>query len=281
LRTGEDLAFNGAAETDGKFRVFAGKGNDVLSGGGGNDGFFFGADGNLNGADIVNGGGGIDSIALRGNYTGANAVVLQPTSLVAVEVIALLSGHSNEFGGFINLAGFDYDVRTNDANVAAGVRIEVAAGNLRANESLTFNGEAETDGSFRIISGAGDDSLTGGAGNDILYGALGADVLQGNGGADIYLYRFATESTAAGRDRINWGAGDKIDLALVDADANAAGNQTFAYIGAGAFTGVAGQLRGINAAGNGLIEGDVNGDGLADLTIFVDGYVPVVGDFML
>jgi Ca2+-binding RTX toxin-like protein len=281
LQPGEDLVFNGSNVVNSAFRIFAGAGNDTLVGGARQDGFFFGADDNLTGADIVNGGGGIDSIALRGNYVGATAVTLQATSMTSVEVITFLSGHSNEFGGAINQPGFDYDVRTADANVAAGVRLEVAAGNLRSNESLTFNGQAETDGSFRIISGAGEDALTGGAGADILYGALGADVLQGNGGADSYIYRFVTESTAAARDRINWGAGDKIDLSLVDANSSTGANEAFAFIGAGAFTGVAGQLRVTNAAGNGLIEADVNGDGVADLTIFVDGYVPMVGDFVL
>ncbi len=281
LRVGEDLVFDGSAETDGAFRIFAGRGNDSLTGGAGNDGFFFGADANLNGLDVVNGNDGIDALALRGNYFGATAVQLQNTSVTGVEVIVFLSGHTNEFGGAINLAGFDYDLRTTDANVAAGQRLEVSAGNLRANESLTFNGQQETDGSFRIISGAGDDALTGGDGADILYGGLGADVLQGNGGADTYLYRFANESTQVSRDRINWGAGDKIDLSLVDADANTAGNQAFTFIGAGAFTGAAGQLRVTNAAGSGLVEGDVNGDGIADLVIFVDTYVPVAGDFVL
>lgn len=47
------------------------------------------------------------------------------------------------------------------------------------------------------------------------------------------------------------------------------------------FTGIAGQLRVTNAAGNGLVEGHVNGDGLAGLVIFVDSCVPVAGDFLL
>ena len=67
LLADEDLAFNGAAESDGNFRVFAGRGTDTLTGGAGSDGFFFGADGNLTGADRIDGGAGIDSIALRGD----------------------------------------------------------------------------------------------------------------------------------------------------------------------------------------------------------------------
>ena len=49
-------------------------GIDALAGGNGNDGFFFGADGNLTAADRIDGGAGIDTIALRGNYVGADAL---------------------------------------------------------------------------------------------------------------------------------------------------------------------------------------------------------------
>ena len=200
LRVGEDLIFNGSAETDGNFRVFAGRGADNLTGGAGNDGFFFGADANLTGADRINGGAGTDSIALRGNYVGATRVVFQNASFSNFEVVTLLSGHTNEFGGFIDTNGFDYDLVMADGNVAAGMRLDIIAGNLRSNESLTFNGSAETDGSYRVISGTGDDTITGsagsdqlfgGAGNDTLDGGLGADQLTGQAGADAFVFTAA------------------------------------------------------------------------------------------
>ena len=55
------------------------------TGGAGNDGFFFGADGNLTGADRSTAATACDSLALRGNYVGVNAIVLagrepRPTS---------------------------------------------------------------------------------------------------------------------------------------------------------------------------------------------------------
>jgi len=54
---------------------------------------------------------------------------------------------------------------------------------------------------------------------------------------------------------------------------HSAGNQAFTSIGAGALIGAAGQLRVTKAVGSGLVEGDVNGDGAADLTDFVGSYV--------
>ena len=55
LVVGEDMAFNGSSETDGKFKIFAGEGNDVLTGGSGNDLLFGGGRG-----DTLTGGAGND-----------------------------------------------------------------------------------------------------------------------------------------------------------------------------------------------------------------------------
>jgi Ca2+-binding RTX toxin-like protein len=281
LLPGEDLHFDGAAESDGHFRIFTGQGVDDLRGGAGNDGFFFGADGNLTGADHVDGGGGIDSLALRGNYVGATALVFAPGSFSNIEVLALLSGHRNEYSGAIVPAGFDYDVTAADANVAAGATLDVNGVRLGADEQLRFDGRAETDGFFRLFSGAGDDILYGGGQVDVIYGALGADRLDGGGGPDVYLYRSAAESTAASRDTIAFAAGDAIDLHLIDASSQVDGNDGFAFIGADPFT-AAGQLRAYQDAGQWIVEGDVDGDGVADLVIAVTGAAPLVAtDFIL
>jgi hypothetical protein len=215
LLAGENVTFNGAAETDGGFRIFTGQGIDNLVGGSGNDGFFFGADGNLTGADQVDGGAGTDTLALRGTYAGGPASILfQNGSFSHIEVLALLSGHSNEYGGAIAPGGYDYDLTTANGNVAAGTQLDVNGAGLRADETLRFDGRAELDGSFRILAGAADDTLYGGSQADILYGGLGADRLEGGPGADTYWYRGVAESTSTGFDTIAGfdAATDRIDL---------------------------------------------------------------------
>jgi Ca2+-binding RTX toxin-like protein len=173
-----------------------------------------------------------------------------------------------------------------DANVAAGARLTVVAQSLMAGESLAFNGAAETNGSFNIRGGKGADTLTGGAGGDQIWGNLGADTLKGGAGNDVFEYRTAADSTGVARDSIlDFAAGDKIGLGAIDADGNAAnGNSKFAFIGAAAFSNVAGQLRAYQSANGWTVEGDVNGDGAADLVISVATAVPhtiTAADFFL
>jgi Ca2+-binding RTX toxin-like protein len=270
LLPGEDLRFDGSAESDGNFRIFAGQGVDDLRGGAGSDGFFFGADGNLMGIDHVDGGAGIDTLALRGNYVGNSAVAFQNASFANIEVLALLSSHTNEYSGQIIPTGFDYDVTMAEGNVAGGQHLDVVAGLLGPDESVRFDGRAETNGSFRIFSGAGDDTLWGGGQGDMLYGGLGADQLNGGGGADTYVYRSVLESTAAARDGLSFSSGDRIDLHLIDANATTGDDDSFAFIGGAAFS-AAGQLRAWQDGVRWIVEGDVDGDGAADLVIAVTG----------
>jgi hypothetical protein len=60
------------------------------------------------------------------------------------------------------------------------------------------------------------------------------------------------------------------------------GDQAFSFIGTGAFSNTAGQLRYEQISGNTYVEGDTNGDGVADFMIRFDGlHALVSGDFGL
>ncbi|HEX2763965.1 MAG TPA: Ig-like domain-containing protein [Allosphingosinicella sp.] len=280
LKAGEDFTFDGSAETNGAFTIGGGNGTDTLTGGAGADLFLFHSQGQWGSSDSVNGGGGQDELALRGNYT----VTFGATAMTGIEVISLLSGQIARFG---HVEGnFNYNITTNDANVAAGQRMVIDAGQLTATETVQFNGSAETNGFFWIAGGAGNDVLIGGAGNDLLIGGGGVDALTGGNGNDTFRYRSVSESTAASPDSIgDFKLGDVIDLSRIDANTNLAGDQAFSFVGNAAFSNTAGELRFQLVSGQQwLVQGDVNGDGVADFALLVttpDNNPITSGDFLL
>jgi Ca2+-binding RTX toxin-like protein len=213
LRLGENFTFDGSAETDGSFLVWAGKGTDDLKGGAGNDGFLFRGNGNWSSSDKVDGGAGIDQLGIRGNYAGANAVVFGAGQIAGIEVLALMSGTDTRFGAAIGDAS--YDVTMHDANLAAGARMTVDATFLRTAETLVFDGSAEADGSFPIFGGQAADRITGSQNADSIRGGLGGDILTGAGGADTFVYRSAADSTGLNFDLLVDfdSAEDRLDLA--------------------------------------------------------------------
>lgn len=267
LRAGESVTLNAAASGI-DFLVYGGLGTDNLTGGSGDDGFFFGQ-GRLNAGDILNGGGGtLDQIGLQGNFTGANALVFGAGQISAIEFIVMLSAVDSRFGGQGGTAA--YDLTMNDGNVAGGQRLIISANTLKAGETLTFNGAAETNGSFRIFSGAGDDVITGGQNGDEIFGGLGNDTFR---------YTSAEESAANDRDAIkDFRSGDTIDLSALAANNGLA---SFQFIGSGAQSG-AGQIRVVQTGGQATVEIYVDGDAMADLVIDVtvaDGHALTASDF--
>ena len=193
LKVGENFTFDGSAETNGAFRLWGGMGIEDLTGGAMSDQFYF-SSGRFGADDKVDGGGSRDQLGLRGDYT----LAFGADQITSIESLLLLSGR-----GVRDDTDYDYDLTMDDLNLAGGVLMTVDAGQLTAGEHLTFDGSAETDGSFRIFGGAGADSLTGSSNGDILFGALGKDYLKGGAGADAYSYRSAADSTSTGYDTID------------------------------------------------------------------------------
>ncbi|HEX2726732.1 MAG TPA: M10 family metallopeptidase C-terminal domain-containing protein, partial [Beijerinckiaceae bacterium] len=123
-------------------------------------------------------------------------------------------------------------------------------------------------GNDQLEGGAGNDRMTGGAGNDVLIGGLGRDVMVGSEGADRFDFNSLADSRiGAARDVAYFDTGDTIDLSTIDADADSAGNQAFAFIGTRAFSGTEGDLR----FSRGVLQADTNGDRVADLEVRIVG----------
>ena len=214
LLAADNVTFNASAGVAGSSFVFdTGAGNDILTGGAGNDIFRPGAgndtvhggggddtinmSANLTAADVVDGGSGTDTIVLNGDYSAG--VTFGATTVTNVEAIYLTPGN-------------DYKLTTNDATVAAGQTLTILAQGLLAGDKLVFDGSAETDGSFTIKAGAGDDVLTGGAGADTINagngtntitGGLGGDDITGGTGNDLFVYNAVAKSTSTTRDRVH------------------------------------------------------------------------------
>lgn len=111
--------------------------------------------------------------------------------------------------------------------------------------------------------------LAGGPGDDLLEGRGGSESMRGDAGADFF--RFTQTDTEAGEiDRIldfNPQQGDRLGINAVLGLSDSLAGQGWTYIGSDAFNGTAGQLR----FGNGLLQGDLNGNARADLQIRLDG----------
>jgi Ca2+-binding RTX toxin-like protein len=284
LTVGEDLVFNGAAESDGRFLVYAGFGVDTLTGGAGNDIFFFEA-GRLGSADRISGGAGNDAVVISGSPSG--------TALLSVTIAAgtLSSIEALSFNGRFATdptAAPSYDLVIENGNIAPGGRLIVNGSSLEGTQHLNVDASQVADGRVWLFGGASGETLTGGLGDDLIYGAGGSDALRGGGGADIFQYRSASDSPVGAQDRIHdfQHGTDRIDLSLIDANPHMAGDQPFTYYEGGNFSGAAGELRaGLNIeTGRWNVWGDVDGDGNADflIEVFVEAGQPLTAsDFLL
>ena len=171
-----------------------------------------------------------------------------------------------------------YEPRDDDAG-AGGLRIDLSSGQVQ-----TGANRIETLRSIENIIGTNSsDTIFGSNGANRITGSGGDDFLTGRGGADVFVWRSAAEGAfdAENGDVIldfTQSQRDRIDLSGIDAVAGGA-NDAFVFLGGGAFTGQAGQLRfgdreelgDIDGDGDGdfitLLSGDVDGDGAADFGI--------------
>ena len=166
-----------------------------------------------------------------------------------------------------------------DLIIEGSVRNDDLRGSTR--DDLILGGEG-----FDLLEGRlGDDALYGGRGNDHLFAGPGADLLAGGpgsdrltgrAGADTFRFGSHLDTRPGARDMIRdfEGGVDVIDLSPIDANLGVQGDQRFVFIGGAEFTGLARQLR--FAAG--LLEGDIDADGVAEFQIAVPGVTALSSD---
>jgi Ca2+-binding RTX toxin-like protein len=236
--TGDAVA-NHLDGAQGNDALTGGDGDDVLQGDSGND-LIWGNNGN----DTLSGGRGADTLT---GGLGADTADYSASSI----------------GVNVNLI------------TGIGSGGDASGDRLSSIENVT--GSAFSD---QLTGSSGDNHLSGGAGNDILIGGDGNDTLTGGDGSDSFVFNSVADSAPGHVDQIidfSSAQGDKINVAGIDANTQAPGDEAFAYIFASAFTNVAGQLR----YADHMLEGDVNGDGTADFQVHVNVVGFARGDFVL
>jgi len=142
------------------------------------------------------------------------------------------------------------------------------------------------DGDDILIGGAGLDALIGQAGNDRLNGGEGRDVLNGGPGTDTFVYESISDSLLAPANRdvifgLAPGAGDKIDMSMIDANPATASDDAFTIVDG--FSGVAGQLIYFETAMDDVwrVRADIDGDSAADFEVIVRAVTLNDGVFIL
>ena len=245
---GDDILFG----DEGNDRLYGNLGNDRLYGGAGNDRLLGGqGDDTLSagsGRDTLGGGAGNDVL-----FGGSGASLLEGQS-----------GQDSLYGG------------KGAERLFGGVQDDVLMGG--AGGDRLYGGA----GHDWLYGGNDRDTLYGGSGDDTLIGDRGADQLLGGQGADRFVFLSVLDTPVRGkRDRIvdfSRAEGDIIDLTAIDANTRQAGDQAFKFIKTAGFSGKAGELR----FANGVLSGDIDGDGRAEFSVAVANISSLqVGDFSL
>jgi Ca2+-binding RTX toxin-like protein len=284
-----------AAAVDGNDTLEGGLGNDMIDGGGGIDTATYA---NASGAVTVtltatggssSGADGSDTLVSIENVTGSafndtitgNAGNNVLGGSAGADTLSGSGGNDTLVGGLgadildggIGIDIADYSGST--AGVSVNLQNGKGAGGDAQGDTLSnienILGSAFVD---NLVGSSAANVLNGGAGNDTLNGGGGADTLTGGAGSDLFVFKALADigvgaTTDAITDFQAGGIGvataiDHIDLSAIDANSKTTKDDAFSFIGTGAFSGKAGELR---YDGAGHLLGDVNGDGIADFSL--------------
>lgn len=153
-----------------------------------------------------------------------------------------------------------------------------------------FSDAGQLTSNISIAFGARIEDAVGGVANDQITANELQNRLTGGGGGDIFTFTehdaqlgwVRSDGKKALSDTIaDFVSGqDRIDLSAIDAVRGTEANEAFSWIGSAAFSNMAGQLRAASAGGYVRIEGDTDGNGVADLVILASTATVAAGDFL-
>jgi Ca2+-binding RTX toxin-like protein len=189
----------------------------------------------------------------------------------------------------VERAGEGLDRVRSTVSFTLGANLE----NLTLGGTGAISGVGNADANFiagndsdNILMGReGNDTLWGNGGADTLVGGAGCDVLTGGAGADKFIFSSVSDATVSGtmREKITDFAhaeADLIDLSKIDANGADAGDGAFKLMAA--FDGRHGALT-VSAQGSQwLVQGDIDGNKVADFAILVTSSTALVAaDFVM
>ncbi|WP_011580134.1 MULTISPECIES: peroxidase family protein [Chelativorans] len=236
---GRDVVFAGSGDDN----VMGGSGADMLYGDAGNDRILAGA-----GGDLVTGGAGNDTVFGQG---GDDMIVAQADD-----------GDDVYYGD--GMSGGSGNDTLDMSAIGANITADLGTGFMgRGSVSSAASGSDTIWGVENIVTGSGNDTIT---------GSNAANVMDGGTGNDTF--RFLSAAAADGDTIIGFQPGDKIDLSGMDANWCESGNQSFTLV-SDAFTGAKGELLVTHETQDGesytVVQGNISGGSDADFKFSIKG----------
>jgi predicted extracellular nuclease len=278
-----DDTFNGLAGND---VINGGGGIDILNGDAGNDRLILGSAAS---GSSIDGGADTDTLVITRN-------VASLAGLISIEALELNNGAGLTITGTQFANGL---AKTTAVSGTGSITVNMDAGVNFLSQNFAFSGSGVTvnvngtsgtdiiksgagvhvinagDGNDQIRGGTSADIINGGTGDDKIIGNTGADMITGGTGSDQFRYFLASDSGlgAAADVIIDYEIGvDQFNFSLFDTNPVLAGIQGFAFVGNAAFSGGgAAQLRYTNSGADLLVQADIDGDGIADMEIILQG----------
>jgi Ca2+-binding RTX toxin-like protein len=262
IRAGDSSSYDEVSGGDGRDRFEVNSVDSVYRGDAGNDTFL-----SVGYNNSFNGGTGVDTISyeLQDDYSAERG---KGVDIDLGAGRAIIDSNQSE-----TLTSIENATGTNSADdITGGSGRNVLKGLGGSDDIRGLGGD---DG---LYGGSGNDDLYGGSGDDDLTGGTGSDYLAGGSGEDVFYFdNYRESAVGSARDVIadfRASEGDLIDLSDIDANVHSSGNQSFDYIGSGSFSGHEGELR----FKNGILSGDINGDGRADFEIRMTNVTKMYAD---
>lgn len=265
-------------------RLIGGGGTDALTGGAGADTFVFTslADGAVGSArdvvsDFTRGSDRIDlqqlgaSQFIGGRAFSGSAGEVRYAATAGLTVVELDSDGDGDADFQVELAGV--------AALDSQDFVNLVAAPTGGDDFIVGTSGADTlrglAGNDTLVGLDGADTLDGGADNDLLRGGAGRDSLTGGSGFDVFEFESASDTPTGGGDLIL-----DFDRSEDQIDLSAFGELTF--IGSRDFSGTAGEVHYVRGRDITMVEGDLNGDAVADFQIELLGRFHLgANDFVL